>query len=90
VKEEPHVYVNLKVTTSVDLNRIRSNGIPRCAYGGIPITPDNDSGWEAFVGDGTTQPVCAWCDAMNSGELYPCKPDIFEASYEEVEGEGNA
>ena len=22
------------------------------------------------------------------GELYPCKPDIFEQTYEEVEGEG--
>ena len=53
--------------TGIDLDRIRSNHVQRCVYCGIPITAANDSGWEAFVGDGsTTQPVCAWCDAMNS------------------------
>jgi len=41
-----------------------SNGIQRCAHCGIPITLDNDSGWEVFVGDGKhSQPICGWCDA---------------------------
>jgi hypothetical protein len=45
------------------LDDIHSNHIQRCAVCGIPITVDNDSGWEIFVGDGkTTQPICAWCD----------------------------
>ncbi len=51
----------------VELDKIRSNNIRRCADCGIPITPANDSGWEAIVGDGhTTQPLCAWCDAKRS------------------------
>lgn len=28
-----------------------------------------------------------WLIRGVQGELYPCKPDIFEATYEEVEGE---
>lgn len=29
-----------------------------------------------------------WIIRGIKGELYPCKPDIFEATYEMVEGEG--
>jgi len=53
----------------VELDKIRSNSIPRCADCGIPITLDNDSGWEAIVGWGcVTQPLCAWCDARRQME----------------------
>ena len=50
---------------------IRSNRKMICLHCGMPITPENDSGWEAFTQDGaTTQPVCETCDkAMdNVGE----------------------
>lgn len=30
---------------------------------------------------------CDWIIRGVSGEIYPCKPDIFEATYEPVEGE---
>lgn len=51
----------------IDLDKIHSNRVQRCADCGIPITPANDSGWEAVVGDGsTTQPLCAWCDAKRN------------------------
>ncbi len=51
----------------VSLGDIRSNNIRRCAYCGIPINKDNDSGWEVFIKDGkTTQPICGWCDVERS------------------------
>lgn len=31
-----------------------------------------------------------WIIKGIKGEFYPCKPDIFEATYETVEGEDNA
>lgn len=58
----------------VNLDDIHSNHVKRCALCGIPITVDNDSGWEIFVGDGkTTQPICGWCDVehSHSGEKQP-------------------
>ncbi len=46
------------------LEDITSNGVKRCAICGIPINPNNDSGWEVFVEGGKkTQPICGWCDA---------------------------
>ena len=51
--------------THINLDDIRSNNIKRCAICGIPITPDNDSGWEVFVEEGRkTQPICGWCEAQ--------------------------
>lgn len=43
--------------------QIRSNGIEECVECGVQITEANDSGWERFLGDGTTtQKVCVECD----------------------------
>ena len=42
----------------------KSNNTQVCLECGIPITDENDSGWERFTEDGaTTQPVCKSCDA---------------------------
>jgi hypothetical protein len=55
--------------------------------GAIWIDPDDPSG-EALV-CGTLEGVHRitfgdWIIEGVNGELYPCKPDIFEATYEEV------
>jgi len=48
----------------------KSSNKHHCLECGIPITFENDSGWERFTGDGSTsQPVCKSCDA---------KPVLFE------------
>ena len=54
----------------IDLEKmLPSNHIMRCAICGIPITKENDSGWEIFVGDGKySQPICCWCDIDYSKE----------------------
>jgi hypothetical protein len=57
-----------------------------------PITPGRDS--PASLCCGTLEGVylISWGDWIIrgvAGELYPCKPDIFEATYEEVEEEIN-
>lgn len=51
----------------MELDAIRSNRIERCAYCGIPITRENDSGWEIFIAPAITQVVCAWCDSAHNG-----------------------
>jgi len=46
---------------------MQSNGIPVCLRCGVAITPENDSGWEAFTEDGrTTQPTCKKCQDEDS------------------------
>ena len=42
---------------------IKPNNVQVCLECGIPITDENDSGWERFTEDGTTQPVCKSRDA---------------------------
>lgn len=50
----------------ITLDAIRSNDRPYCARCGDVITAENDSGWEAFVGDGTiTQSLCKWCKVID-------------------------
>lgn len=51
------------MTTKTTLDRIRSNQRPRCAYCGIILTHDTDSGWEVFVKPLVTQGTCVGCDA---------------------------
>jgi len=42
----------------------KPNNVQVCLCCGVPITDENDSGWERFTEDGvTTQPVCKSCDA---------------------------
>ena len=49
-----------------DLN-ISSYDIPFCATCKLPITEENDSKWEIFVGNVgdmiKTQPICVTCDS---------------------------
>ena len=54
----------------IDLEKmLPSNHIMRCAICGIPITKENDSGGEIFVGDGKySQPICGWCDSERYGD----------------------
>lgn len=49
---------------SVDLEKmLPSNNVPYCAVCGIPISRENDSGWEIPVGKGKYfQPICCWCE----------------------------
>ena len=48
-------------------NEIRSNNIRKCLRCGCPITSENDSGWEAFTGDGFyTQSLCKDCNEKES------------------------
>ncbi len=53
----------------LNIDDFKSNGIKRCVDCGIPITPANDSGWEVFVTGTTTQPICAWCDAVRDSKM---------------------
>ena len=47
---------------------IHSNQQKTCLWCGVTITPENNSGWEAFTEDGImTQPVCKLCDSEPSG-----------------------
>lgn len=49
--------------------------------------PMHDHGWiETLEGNNGGQDVCPgdWIITGISGEHYPCKPDIFEATYEPV------
>ncbi len=54
---------------------MQSNNIPICLRCEVPITKENDSGWEGFTSDGrTSQPLCKTCDKEdNKGGLK--KPD---------------
>jgi hypothetical protein len=64
----------------------------------IQFTGDNHSKCKKFIGDRydktLTYPNCTTLegvmrvregDWLIEGEIYPCKPDIFEATYEKVE-----
>jgi len=46
-------------------SRIQRVGGNRCARCKCEITPENDSGWWAFVGPHTVQLVCKDCDAKD-------------------------
>ena len=48
--------------------------------------PNGDIVIHTLEGDMTAQPG-DWIIRGIKGELYPCKPDIFEATYEPVNGE---
>lgn len=52
--------IDMRYNSLLDLTR--SNNKKACAWCGTPITSENDSGWEAFTKDGTTQPTCTKCD----------------------------
>jgi hypothetical protein len=53
---------NGEIRTVEDLDRITSNDRMECLYCGCAITPENDSGWEAFVDGLTTQRICRDCE----------------------------
>ena len=47
-----------------------SNRLPWCVHCKEPITPENDSGWEAFTEDGiTSQAICKNCNKKMEKEL---------------------
>lgn len=55
---------------NIDLNidHAKDSGKRTCADCGVEITPENYSGWDAFVGPMTTQPLCKQCDYLRSIE----------------------
>jgi hypothetical protein len=57
------------------LDDISSTRVMRCIRCNEPITPENYSGWEAFLPDGkATQVICKFCDAEDNDNL-PVKVD---------------
>lgn len=58
--------------------------------GGIAYHPDETEGTDILFGINTLEGLMAvsvgdWVIKGIQGEFYPCKPDIFEATYEPVE-----
>jgi hypothetical protein len=49
----------------------------------------HEHGWIDTLEGGHTVCPGDWIITGIKGENYPCKPDIFEATYEPVEGSGN-
>ena len=45
----------------LNIDHAQDSGKGTCADCGTEITPENNSGWEVFVGPMTTQPVCKEC-----------------------------
>ena len=64
----------------ITLDEIHSNRIFWCVRCGERITPENYSGWEAFMPDGkTTQPICKFCDEedrLNCGKMKIAEDDF--------------
>lgn len=54
-----------------------------CGHCGVRM---HDHGWIDTRGDGRTVCPGDWIITGVAGEHYPCKPDIFAATYEPVEG----
>ena len=50
-----------------------------------PISLDSKSGWIATLEGGHIVSPGDYIIKGIKGEHYPCKPDIFEATYEKVE-----
>lgn len=58
-------------------------GTDYCAYCGVFF---HNHGWIDTPGDGHNVCPGDWIITGVKGEHYPCKPDIFAATYEPVEG----
>ena len=60
-----------------NLDNLETINQDKCARCGVAITHDNDSGWEAIVGDGTqSQPLCKPCnekDSRTGGKMALCE-----------------
>lgn len=63
--------------------QIRSNRIQECARCHRPIAPDNDSGWEVFIDDGLTQPICISCNARFGEAVAKAEPAMAPGGGEE-------
>lgn len=57
------------------------NGLTGCKHCGCVM---HDHGWIDTLEGGHTVCPGDWIITGIKGELYPCKPDIFEATYEPV------
>jgi hypothetical protein len=55
----------------ITIDDIVSNNNWTCARCGTKITVGNYTGWEVFVDGKTTQPICKFCDIIES--LIPAK-----------------
>lgn len=55
-------------TVLVGIDDSRSTNVMKCAHCSVPITKENDSGWEAFVANGYTQRLCTECDQRLTNE----------------------
>jgi hypothetical protein len=47
----------------------RSTHVKRCADCNVPITPNNDSGWQVFVMGNMTQACCKTCMAKRDASM---------------------
>jgi len=56
-------------TLGVNGRAIRSNGQKTCIRCGLPIDEITDSGWEFFNKDGTSQPICVFCNDKEKNEM---------------------
>lgn len=63
------------------------NGMPwTFTYGGHPLTHENDDCYLIPTLEGTMKLMRGdWLITGVNGEIYPCKPDIFEKTYEQIE-----
>lgn len=52
-----------------------------------PWGPENNLGWIETLEGGHQVTPLDWIITGVKGEKYPCKPDIFELTYERVEDE---
>jgi hypothetical protein len=81
------------VVEAVQINKINSSDIYKWSKGAVFISPvlepdkDNENGvyWQIKTIDSIAIALeNDWIIKGVSGEFYPCKPDIFEKTYEEV------
>lgn len=73
--------------TGKNLDEIRSfSGVKASIYGPGPGTDDDILLIDTLEGQ-TQASVGDWIIKGIKGEFYPCKPDIFSATYESVDGE---
>ncbi len=66
---------------------IRAHAIPNCFLCG---KHDLDHGWVETLEGGHRVCPGDWIITGIKGEFYPCKPDIFDMTYEKVEAVTNA
>jgi len=72
----------------IEAEQFMENRLPLPFSGrGNPCCFSLEKGWYIFTLEGNHNLIDKdWVIKGIKGEFYPCKPDIFEATYERVEG----